>query len=115
VGRGIARVVPLRDTAIATSGDYRNYREENGVRLTHILDPRTRRPIQHALASATVVDPLCVRADALSTALMVMGPEDGLAFAERERLPVLLLVRRADGTFEERASAAFRAMLDRDS
>jgi FAD:protein FMN transferase len=112
VGRGIARVVPLLDTAIATSGDYRNYREEDGVRLTHILDPRTRRPIQHRLASATVVDRQCIRADALSTALMVMGPEEGLAFAEREGLAVLLLVRQPDGSFAERASRAFVAMLN---
>jgi FAD:protein FMN transferase len=115
VGRAIARVIPLKDTAIATSGDYRNYREEGGLRLTHILDPRTQRPIQHTLASATVIAPTCMRADALSTALMVMGPDAALAFAEREALPVLLLVREPDGSFAERSTSAFAELLGSDS
>lgn len=114
-GRGIARVIPLKDTAIATSGDYRNYREEGGMRLTHILDPRTQQPIQHRLASATVIAPTCMRADALSTALMVMGPDEALAFAEREALAVLLLVREPDGSFAERLSSALSARLSLDS
>ena len=81
--RQVARVVPLDNLAIATSGDYRNYREMNGRRLGHIIDPRTARPVDHRLASATVVASSCARADALATALMVLGPDEGLALAGR--------------------------------
>jgi FAD:protein FMN transferase len=100
-------VVPIRDRAIATSGDYRNFRTVDGTRLTHILDPRSGHPVHHALASVTVLDELAVRADALSTALMVMGPDAGMQFATERHLPVLFLIRRPDGSFEERASPAF--------
>jgi thiamine biosynthesis lipoprotein len=106
-GRSVARVVPLRDRAMATSGDYRNFREVDGQRLTHILDPRSGRPIHHELASVTVFDALAVRADALSTALMVMGPDEALAFASRRGVPALFLIRLPGGSFEERRSPAF--------
>lgn len=115
LGRSVARIVPLTDMAIATSGDYRNYREVDGVRVTHILDPRTRHPVAHRLASVTVLDRLAVRADALSTALMVMGPDAGLAFAERHALPALLLVPDERGEYRERASSAFTAWMARMS
>jgi thiamine biosynthesis lipoprotein len=109
-GRSVARVVSLRDRAMATSGDYRNFREVDGRRLTHILDPRSGRPIHHELASVTVFDALAVRADALSTALMVMGPEEAMAFAERRGVPALFLIRLPGGSFEERRSTAFDAL-----
>jgi FAD:protein FMN transferase len=109
-GRSIARIIPVTDTAIATSGDYRNYREVDGVRISHILDPRTARPVRHRLASVTVIDELAVRADALATALMVLGPDDGMALAERIGLAALLLVRTDDGGFEERMSRPFQAL-----
>jgi len=99
-------VVPLDDLAIATSGDYRNYREMNGRRLGHIIDPRTARPVDHRLASATVVASSCARADALATALMVLGPDEGLALAGRLDLAALFLVR-TDGGFEARTTPRF--------
>jgi FAD:protein FMN transferase len=110
-GRSIARIVPLLDAAIATSGDYRNYREVEGERVSHILDPRTARPIRHRLASVTVVDQMAVRADSLATALMVLGPDDGMALAEHLGLAALLLVRNDDGGFEERMSPQFEALV----
>jgi FAD:protein FMN transferase len=111
--RGIAAaVVPLVDMAIATSGDYRSYREVDGVRMAHIIDPRTGRPIRHTLASVTVVHPSCMRADALATALMVLGPEEALSMATRLDLTVFLLVRRADGGFESLATPRFEAMTE---
>ena len=106
-GRQVERVVPLIDTAIATSGDYRNYREVDGERISHILDPRSGRPIRHRLASVTVVDPLCVRADALATALMVLGPDEGKALATRLDLAALMLVRMETGAFDEWMSPRF--------
>jgi thiamine biosynthesis lipoprotein len=110
-GRASARVVPLRDGAMATSGDYRNFREVNGERLTHILDPRSGRPVHHALASVTVFDALAVRADALSTALMAVGPDEAQVFASTHRVPALFLIRLPGGSFEERRSAAFDALV----
>ena len=110
-GRAIERVVSLRDSAIATSGDYRNYREVDGERVSHIVDPRTGRPIRHRLASVTVVDTRGVRADALATALMVLGPDEGRELAERLNLAALLLVRGPSGAIDGWASPAFDALM----
>nr|WP_276603291.1 FAD:protein FMN transferase [Nannocystis pusilla] len=82
--RVVQEVVPLRDAALATSGDYRNYREEAGRRISHTIDPRSGRPIDHKLASVTVIHRTAALADAYATALNVLGPEDGFALAERE-------------------------------
>jgi len=107
--RVVHEVVVLRDAALATSGDYRNYREQDGRRISHTIDPRTGRPIAHTLASVTVITDTAARADAFATALNVLGPDDGLAVAEREQLAALFLVRDGDG-FTARATAAFTAL-----
>ncbi|MFN2375343.1 MAG: FAD:protein FMN transferase [Candidatus Binatia bacterium] len=107
-GRRIGRVVEISDLSIATSGDYRKYHEVGGERVGHIVDPRTGRPVSHRLASVTVIDELAVRADALSTALMVLGPREGLALATQLDLAAYFLVRDGDG-FEELATARFDA------
>jgi thiamine biosynthesis lipoprotein len=99
--RGIWSAVELEDLAMATSGDYRNYYEVDGVRLSHMIDPRTGRPITHNLASASVIHPSCMTADALATALSVLGPEEGKALVEREGLAALFLIRNAAGGFDE--------------
>lgn len=109
-GRTPVLVVDLRDMAMATSGDYRNFREVDGQRLTHILDPRSGRPVHHTLASVTVFDPLAVRADALATGLMVMGPDEAPAFAEKHGIPAVFLIRAPGGSFEEKRSSAFDAL-----
>lgn len=72
----------LRSCAIATSGDYEWYFERDGVRHHHILDPATGRPARRSIA-ATVIAPTAIDADALATGLFVLGPERGLALAER--------------------------------
>ena len=112
-GRSIARMVPLSGRAIATSGDYRKYREVNGERVTHLIDPRSGRPLRHRLASVTVVDDLAVRADALATGLLVLGRDDGLALAERLNLAVLFLEKGDGDGFEEHMSTAFRDLTER--
>jgi thiamine biosynthesis lipoprotein len=108
--RDIHRVIPLDGLAVATSGDYRNYFEQGGVRYSHILDPRTGRPITHTLASVSVLDPCCTRADALATALMVLGPEAGYNLALEEELAVLLIIR-SDAEFVEKMTPQFRQTL----
>ncbi len=107
------RMVAIRDLAISTSGDYRNYYEVDGERIAHIVDPRTGRPIHHRLASVTVIDRLAVRADALSTALMVLGPDDGRALADEIDLAALFIVRGDAGGFTERATTRFDAVTKR--
>jgi len=103
-------VVPLSGMSMATSGDYRIYFEQAGRRYSHEIDPRTGAPIRHGLASATVVAPECGFADAMATALIVLGPERGLALAEREALAAYFIVRERDGEFSERQSSAFAAL-----
>ncbi len=103
----IERAVDLVDAALATSGDYRNYFERYGVRYSHIIDPRTLRPVRHRLASVSVLDPSCARADALATALLVLGEQDGHATALALRLPALFLVRTPAGGFQEKVTPEF--------
>lgn len=105
--RGVQRVLPLENMSLATSGDYRNYREVNGVRISHTIDPRTGRPVQHDLVSVSVLHPECAYADAYATALTVLGLDEGLTFATEHRLATLFIVREADGTFSEKATPGF--------
>lgn len=87
----------LTGGAVATSGDYRNVRRVGGRLVCHAIDPRSGEPIDHDLASATVVAPTCAAADALATATLVLGPVDGLALLERiEGVEGYLLVRTGD-------------------
>jgi thiamine biosynthesis lipoprotein len=99
-GRGIQRIVALDDRTMATSGDYRNYFEQDGVRFCHIIDPRTGRPVCHRLASVSVLADSCMEADALATALFVLGPDEGLQLAADQNLAALFVVHTADGFVE---------------
>jgi thiamine biosynthesis lipoprotein len=80
---GLLGYVELRDKAIATSGDYRNYFVADGVRYSHILDPRTGRPRPYGPHSVTVIAGSCTEADALATAVFVLGRDEGLKLIER--------------------------------
>ncbi len=106
-GDGVFGVVEIRDVSLATSGDYRDYVERDGVRLSHLIDPRTGRPIAHALASVTVVHGDAVHADALATGLGVLGPEEGFALAEREGLAAYFIVRERGGGLRGLATSRF--------
>jgi len=110
-GRRVHRVIELHDIGMATSGDYRNWIEVDGERLSHTIDPRTGRPITHALASVTVLHPLAMWADAWATALNVLGPDRGFELATQEHLPAYFIVRTGDGGFETRATDAFAPLL----
>jgi thiamine biosynthesis lipoprotein len=101
-------VIELDGTGVSTSGDYRDYREIDGRRISHTIDPRTGLPVSHGLASVTVVHPAVAAADAWATALMVLGPQEGLALARREGLAALFIVRGADpGVFVESETPQF--------
>lgn len=91
--RSVHREIELRNDAMATSGDYRNYFESKGNVYSHLLDPRTGRPVKHRLASVSVIADKCINADALATALMVLGPAEGYRVALEHELAVLWVLR----------------------
>jgi FAD:protein FMN transferase len=96
-GQVVAVAHALKDEAVATSGDYRNFFEHAGQRYSHTLDPRTGRPVKHSLASVSVFAPDCMRADAWATAIHVLGPEEGLRLAQSLGLDTLLMIRGDSG------------------
>lgn len=114
LGRRVVRSWRVADVAVATSGGYRDFREtgEPGDEaprfMTHIFDPRAGRPVERPRGSVTVAADTCLEADAWATALFVLGPEDGLAVAERLGLAALfLLAADVPGTLAERSTTAF--------
>jgi thiamine biosynthesis lipoprotein len=109
-GTGERTLLALHGVSVATSGDYRRWFEHDGTRYSHTIDPRDGQPIRHGLAAVTVIHADCMRADAWSTALNVLGPDAGLALANRLGLAARLLVREGHGLVERR-SAAFDALL----
>jgi len=98
---GLSATIVLRDMAMATSGDYRNYFEKDGVRYSHTIDPQTGRPVTHSLASVSVISADCMTADALATTFMVLGPEKGLQFAEDHEIAAYFLTYTPQGGFAE--------------
>jgi thiamine biosynthesis lipoprotein len=99
--------VELRDAALATSGDYRSFYMVDGERRSHLLDPRSGRPVSHGLASVSVVHRRAALADAWATALAVLGPQEGFARAEAEGLGACFIERRAPGDFLVRTTSGF--------
>jgi thiamine biosynthesis lipoprotein len=100
-------IVPLSGQSMATSGDYRIYFEHDGQRYCHELDPRTGTPIRHRLASVSVVASDCGFADAMATALIVLGPEQGYALAAAQNIAAYFIMREPDGSFTDRHTSAF--------
>ena len=105
-GRSVARVLHIDGMSVSTSGDYRDYFEAGGTHYGHTIDPVTGRPIAHALASVTILRPLAAEADALATALNVLGPQAGWELAEAQGWPALLIERTAAG-YRQRETVAF--------
>ncbi len=112
--REIFEVVELTDVSMATSGDYRAFYEIDGRKISHTIDPRTGRPIEHGLASVTVVHEKCMVADGLATALMVLGPKEGFEMAQKEGLRALFITRGPDGALVDRATSGFQKMRESD-
>jgi thiamine biosynthesis lipoprotein len=102
----------LSDLSISTSGNYRDFRRmPDGRLISHTIDPRTGEPVRHGLASVTVVHPRAALADAYATALMVLGPDEGLAMAERLDLPAMFLERVGQSqALRERTTPAFEEL-----
>ena len=110
LGGGVVRALPLADLALATSGDSVNVYAVDGRRYSHTIDPGTAEPVRNQVASVSVAHRSAMTADGLATAMMVMGPETGLARAHADGLAVLFLLRDpADGLIAQ-ASPAWLAL-----
>lgn len=110
--RQAQEIIQPGEMAIATSGDYRNYFERDGIRYSHIINPQTGYPINNKVVSVTVLDPSSMTADGLSTGLMVLGEEQAMALAEQHHIPVFMIVKTEDG-YQEFVSSAFQPYLTR--
>lgn len=104
-----ALALPLRDLSIATSGDYRRHAGSGDARYAHTIDPRDGQPVRNGVASVTVLHADCMQADALATALTVLGETEGLDLARRHGLAALFILREAGG-FRLAATPAFQAL-----
>ncbi len=106
----IKRIIQLEDMAMATSGNYMNYFEKDGIRYSHTINPVTGRPIKHKLASVTVLDSSTMNADALATAFMVLGPEKALSLANNLEIALYLIIKNGE-RFEEKYNDYFMPYL----
>ena len=109
--RRVQKILTLSDVAVATSGDYRNFYEVDGKMYSHTIDPFTGSPVQHTLASVTILSSSCAEADALATAMLAMGHVRAKAFAEKHNLRAYLVMRDGD-VFTEYLSPAFDGWLN---
>lgn len=103
----VESVVSLAGEAVATSGDYRNFFEVDGVRFSHTIDPTTGRPATHRLATVTVRASRCMEADALATTLLVMGPKRGYDWASEQGVAALF-IERHDDAYRQQATPAWK-------
>ena len=110
--RQAQKVIELGNMGIATSGDYRNFFVVDGQAFSHTIDPFTGSPSRHTLASVTVIDTTCMRADGLATAMLVMGAEKASVLAEQEGLAAYFIVRQPDGQFVESTSSAWKRLFN---
>lgn len=105
--------IPLDNKSLATSGDYRIFHvDKSGRRLSHIINPKTKQPISHNLASISVVAENATLADGLSTGLFVLGETEALKLAEQENLAVFLIIRTPQGGYHTKMSSAFKKLLN---
>lgn len=98
--RRLHAIVRVTNTSVATSGDYRNYFDHDGKRYSHTIDSRTGRPVAHNLAAVTVISESAAFADAMATALLVLGPDAGPELATNLDIAGYFLVRNPTGIAE---------------
>ena len=108
---GSLQAISVSNVGIATSGEYRNYYEVDGVRASHTIDPSTGRPIDHKLVSVTVITPEGGLSDAYATALNVLGPEKGFLLAEELKLAAYFIIKADDG-FVTKYTSFFKPYLE---
>ena len=101
------RIVAISGKAMATSGNYRNFRIENGKKYAHTIDPRTGYPVQHSLLSATVIAENCAKADAYATSFMVMGLEKAIELCKSDSIEAFFIYSNEDGALQTYATEGF--------
>ncbi len=110
----VQAILNLQNRAVATSGDYRNFFEYKGKIYSHEIDPRTGFPVSNNTASVTVIAPDCMTADAMATAIMVMGAEKGLKWVNSKKdTEAFILLRGKDGKLTETMSSNFDGFIAR--
>jgi thiamine biosynthesis lipoprotein len=112
--RVIYEIVSLENKSIATSGSYRKFYEEDGLKYSHTLDPKTGYPVTHNLLSASVIADNCGLADALATAIMVMGPDKGMDFVNAHpelNIEVYLIFNNSKDRLETYYTEGFKEMV----
>ncbi|MBT3759673.1 MAG: FAD:protein FMN transferase [Candidatus Marinimicrobia bacterium] len=103
-----AGIISLENKALATSGNYRNFFIKDNVRYSHTIDPETGYPVTHNISSVSVVADECIYADALATAVMVMGSDKGMKMIESmEGVECLIIEELATGEFQTKPSSGF--------
>lgn len=109
---GLQEIVQLSDMAMATSGNYRNYRIEKGRKVAHTIDPRTGYPVLHSLLSATVIADDCATADAYATAFMVLGTDKAMDIcSSEEKIEGFFIYSDDKGKLKTVMSEGFRKFL----
>ena len=104
----VYKVVSIFNQAFATSGDYRNFFEIDGVRYSHVIDPRSGYPVSHGVVSVSIIADNCTLADGLATAIMVMGAEKGIQLVNRlKNVECFIVVEKSDGRLVDFTSAGF--------
>ena len=104
-------IIAISGKSMATSGNYRNFREVNGRKIAHTIDPRTGYPVQHSLLSATVIAEDCATADAYATAFMVMGVEDAVSYCSHNNIEAYFIYSDNDGRMKTEMTEGFRKYL----
>jgi thiamine biosynthesis lipoprotein len=108
----IFSIIALDNQAMATSGNYRNYYESGGIKISHTIDPATGRPVSHSLLSATVLSSTCMEADALATAMMVMGVEKAIELQQKQGdFELFLIYNDEEGKLNSFASEGLKPYL----
>jgi thiamine biosynthesis lipoprotein len=105
----IYKVVPLHNQGFATSGDYRNFFEVDGIRYSHVIDPRTGFPVSSGVVSVSIIAGNCAMADGLATAVMVMTVSEGLEMIDRlDGVEGLIVVAQNNGKLADFYSKGFQ-------
>ena len=110
--RDLKAVITLKDKSIATSGNYRKFYEENGIRYSHTINPKTGYPVQHSLLSVSVMAESTAIADAYATAFMVMGLEEAKSYISKESvLEAFFIYADEQGNYQTYASKGFKTYI----
>lgn len=108
-------IVELKNKALATSGNYRNYYIEGGVKYAHTIDPKTGYPVQHSLLSTTVLADNCMTADAFATSFMVSGLEKSIEIANADdEIEVYFIYSDEEGNYQTYVSPGFKSLLKKE-